>query len=51
MVVIEMENGGKIEIELYPETAPITVKNFDFHMIYLSGMLICWFCRGRRHRP
>ena len=29
MVVIEMENGGKIEIELYPETAPITVKNFE----------------------
>ena len=28
MVVIEMENGGKIELELYPETAPITVKNF-----------------------
>ena len=29
MVVIEMENGGKIEIELYPEVAPITVKNFE----------------------
>ena len=29
MVVIEMENGAKIEIELYPETAPITVKNFE----------------------
>ena len=29
MVIIEMENGGKIEIELYPETAPITVKNFE----------------------
>ena len=28
MVVIEMENGKKIEIELYPEVAPITVKNF-----------------------
>ncbi len=28
MVVIEMENGGKIELELYPEAAPITVKNF-----------------------
>ena len=24
-----MENGGKIEIELYPEVAPITVKNFE----------------------
>ena len=29
MVVIEMEHGGKIEIELYPEVAPITVKNFE----------------------
>lgn len=28
MVVIEMENGGKIELELYPEAAPVTVKNF-----------------------
>ena len=28
MVVIEMENGGKIEIELYPEAAPKTVANF-----------------------
>jgi peptidyl-prolyl cis-trans isomerase B (cyclophilin B) len=29
MVVIEMENGGKIELELYPDIAPITVKNFE----------------------
>ena len=29
MVVIEMENGGKIELELYPEHAPITAKNFE----------------------
>jgi peptidyl-prolyl cis-trans isomerase B (cyclophilin B) len=29
MVVIEMENGGAIELELYPEVAPITVKNFE----------------------
>ena len=28
MVVIEMENGQKIELELYPEAAPETVKNF-----------------------
>lgn len=27
-VSIEMENGNKIVIELYPETAPNTVKNF-----------------------
>ena len=29
MVIIEMENGKKIEIELYPEVAPITVANFE----------------------
>ena len=29
MVKIEMENGGIIEIELYPDKAPITVKNFE----------------------
>ena len=28
MVIIEMENGGVIEIELCPESAPITCKNF-----------------------
>ena len=28
MVIIEMENGGLIEIELYPEAAPKTVANF-----------------------
>ena len=28
MVIIEMEHGGKIEIELYPEAAPKTVANF-----------------------
>lgn len=27
-VIIEMENGGKMTLELYPETAPITVANF-----------------------
>ena len=27
--VITMENGGEIELELYPEIAPITVKNFE----------------------
>ena len=26
--IIEMENGGKMTVELYPEKAPITVKNF-----------------------
>ena len=29
MVVIEMENGGKIEIELDASAAPITVANFE----------------------
>ncbi len=29
MVVIEMENGGKIELELYPKYAPETVRNFE----------------------
>lgn len=29
MVVIEMENGKEIEIELYPEIAPITCENFE----------------------
>ncbi|QUI24284.1 peptidylprolyl isomerase [Vallitalea pronyensis] len=28
IVTIEMENGHKIEVELYPEVAPITVNNF-----------------------
>ena len=26
--VIEMENGGRMTLELYPETAPVTVENF-----------------------
>ncbi len=29
MVTIEMENGKKIKIELYPEIAPITCANFE----------------------
>jgi len=29
MVRIEMENGGVIELELYPDKAPITVANFE----------------------
>ena len=29
MVVITMNNGKKIEIELYPEIAPITCENFE----------------------
>ncbi len=29
MVVMELENGKKIEIELYPEIAPISCENFE----------------------
>lgn len=29
MVIFELENGKKIKAELYPETAPITVANFE----------------------
>lgn len=51
MVRIEMENGGIIDIELYPDAAPITVKNFEklvsegfynglgFHRV-ISGFMI-----------
>ena len=28
MIIIEMENGGKIELEMLPEQAPNSVKNF-----------------------
>ncbi len=51
MVVIEMENGKQIKIELYPEAAPITCRNFEklvkegfydgliFHRV-ISGFMI-----------
>ncbi len=29
MITIEMENGKKIEIELYPDIAPISCENFE----------------------
>ncbi len=29
MIIIEMENGKKISLELYPEHAPITCENFE----------------------
>ncbi len=29
MVIIEMENGKQIKIELYPEIAPVSCKNFE----------------------
>lgn len=51
MVIIEMQNGDKIKIELYPDKAPITVENFEklvkqgfydgliFHRV-ISGFMI-----------
>ena len=29
MVIIEMENGKKIKIELYPDIAPISCENIE----------------------
>lgn len=40
MVIIEMENGKKIKIELYPETAPISCENFEklINMGFYNGL-------------
>lgn len=41
MVVIEMENGGEIKLELYEDKAPITVRNFlDLvHSGFYNGLI------------
>ena len=55
MVVIEMENGKEIELELYPDVAPISCANFEklveqgfydgliFHRV-ISGFMIQGGC-------
>ena len=51
MIIIELENGKQMKLELYPEKAPITVENFEklvsegfydgliFHRV-ISGFMI-----------
>ena len=58
MVVIEMENGKKIKIELYPDIAPISCENFEklvksgfydgltFHRVIPGFMIQCGCPKG-----
>ena len=54
MVVIEMENGKEIEIELYPEIAPITCENFEklvkagfYDGLIFHRVIRGWYRNGR----
>lgn len=62
IVTIEMEDGGKIVAELYPEMAPISVNNFIslvkkgfydgliFHRVISGFMIQGGDPQGRGHR-
>ena len=39
IVTFEMENGKKIEIELYPEIAPISCENFESKRSFIPKLL------------
>ena len=43
--VIEMENGGKMTLELYPEKVPLTVENFEklANSGFYNGLIFCLF--------